>query len=100
MEAIAVAARNGNAPSAETLMRLGQSSDFASLFVRRLQYLVDLKKAGVLRAAGPFAGLCDGMYLCTAPNEAAARRVIEEDPLYIAGLIARDYRIEHWLVAI
>lgn len=100
VEAIAAAAGTGSAPAAETLIGLGQSPDFASLFVRRLQYLVDLKNAGILRAAGPFEGLRDGMYLCNAPDERTARRVIEEDPLYIAGLIARDYRIERWLVAI
>ncbi len=100
VEAIAAAAARGAAPSAEALTKLGQDTGFASLLARRLQYLVDLKKAGILRAAGPFASLDEGMYLCSAPDEPAARRVIEEDPLYIAGLIARDYRIDRWLVAI
>jgi uncharacterized protein YciI len=100
LEAVAAAAATGSAPDTVTLIALGQCPDFASVFVQRLQYLMDLKKAGILRAAGPFEGQREGMYLCTAPDEHAARRVIEEDPLYVAGLIEEDYRIERWLVAI
>lgn len=100
VEAISVAAAKGTTPTRDELISCGQTAEFAGIFVERLRYLVDLKKAGVLKAAGPFAGLQAGMYLCTAPNDQAARRVIEEDPLYRAGYIDRDYRIDRWLVAI
>ena len=100
VEAIAEAAREGRAPAVPTLIALGQSPNFAQRFVERLAYLIRLRKAGTLRAAGPFAELSDGMYLVHAKDEAAARRVLEEDPLYLAGFIERDYTIRRWLVAI
>jgi len=68
--------------------------------VERLSYLVELKKSGTLQAAGPFSDLRAGLYLCTAEDEASARRIIEDDPLYRAGYIDAQYRLERWLVAI
>jgi uncharacterized protein YciI len=53
-----------------------------------------------LRAAGPFEGLQEGMYLCNATNEREARRVLEEDPLYKAGFIEKEFTVRRWLVAI
>ena len=70
------------------------------IFVERLAYLVRLKQAGILLAAGPFEGLVEGLYLVNVPDELAARRVLEEDPLYRAGFIAREYTLHRWLVAI
>lgn len=100
LEAIASAAAHGRAPHLEDLVALGQDADFASLFVERLGYLVALKASGVLKAAGPFEDLGDGMYLVTVSDEPAARRVMEQDPLYRAGLILPEYSLRRWLVAI
>jgi uncharacterized protein YciI len=98
--AVAKAAGAGHAPTVRELVSLGQTEEFARLFSERLGYLVGLQQAGVLRAAGPFEGLKEGMYLCNATNEREARRVLEEDPLYKAGFIENEFTVRQWLVAI
>lgn len=98
--AVAKAAGAGHAPTVRELVNLGQTEEFARLFSERLGYLVRLHQAGVLRAAGPFEGLKEGMYLCNATDEREARRVLEEDPLYKAGFIENEFTIHRWLVAI
>jgi hypothetical protein len=40
------------------------------------------------------------MYLSNATDESEARRVLEEDPLYKAGLIEKEFTVRRWLVAI
>ena len=100
MDAVAEAARAGRPPSVEALTALGQPEEFARLFVQRLGYLLQLREAGILRAAGPFADLKDGMYLCSVPDEREARRIMEEDPFYRAGLIEPDFVVRPWLVAL
>ena len=79
---------------------MGQTEEFARVFVERLGYLLLLRQVGILDAAGPFEGLRDGMYLCNATNEQEARRVLEEDPLYRAGFIEREFTVRRWLVAL
>lgn len=100
VDAVAAAAAAGRAPTVRELVALGQTEAFATAFAERLGYLVRLRQSGVLRAAGPFDGLKEGMYLCNAADEAAARRILEEDPLYRAGFIEREYTIHRWHVAI
>jgi uncharacterized protein YciI len=100
LDAVADAAKRGQPPSVSDLTALGQSQLFATAFVGRLGYLLRLREAGIVRAAGPFEGLREGMYLCNVADEAAARRVLEEDPLYQAGFIEREYTVRRWLVAI
>jgi uncharacterized protein YciI len=100
MDAVARAAQAGCAPTAETLAALGVPADFASVFIERLGYLLRLRDAGVLRAAGPFADLAEGLYVCNARDESEARRVLEQDPLYRAGYIERDFSVRRWLAAI
>jgi len=100
VDAIANAARAGHPPSIQELMTLGQTERFARLFVERLRYLLQLRQSGVLRAAGPFEDLRRGMYLCNAADEHEARRVLEEDPLYRAGFIEREFTVRRWLVAL
>lgn len=100
VEAVAAAAQAGRAPTVRELVALGQTEAFARAFSERLGYLVRLRQAGVLRAAGPFDGLTEGMYLCNAEDEAAACRVLEQDPLYQAGFIERGYTVRRWHVAI
>jgi uncharacterized protein YciI len=100
MEAVAEAARDGRPPAAETLAQLGVPAAFASVFIERLNYLLKLRAAGVLRAAGPFADLEQGLYLCNVRTEDEARRVLEQDPLYRAGYIERDFTVRRWLAAI
>ena len=94
------AASAGHAPTVRELMTLGQTEAFARVFSERLGYLVRLQQAGILRGAGPFEGLKEGMYLCNATDEREARRVLEEDPLYKAGLIEKEFTVRRWLVAI
>ncbi|MES1147754.1 MAG: YciI family protein [Bradyrhizobium guangdongense] len=93
-------ARDARAPSVEALVALGVDEDFARLFVERLGYLLRLRRHGVLLSAGPFADLTEGLYVCKAADDAEARRVIEDDPLYRAGFIERDVVIRRWLAAI
>lgn len=100
MDAVAEAARAGAAPSLDVLTRLGQPPDFAYLFVQRLTYLLGLRAAGILRAAGPFADLREGMYICNVSDEGAARRIMEDDPFVRAGLIESSYTIQQWFAAI
>jgi uncharacterized protein YciI len=97
---VADAARAGRSPSVQELMILGQTERFARVFVQRLGYLLKLRQAGILRAAGPFEDLKTGMYLCNAADEREARRVLEEDPLYVAGFIEREFTVCRWLVAL
>lgn len=40
------------------------------------------------------------MYVCTVPDERAARRIIEEDPFYRAGLIEPVFTVRPWLAAL
>jgi uncharacterized protein YciI len=100
VDAVADAARAGHAPAVQELVNLGQTEKFAKVFVERLGYLLRLRQTGILRAAGPFEDLKDGMYLCNATDESEARRVLEEDPLYRAGFIEREFTVRRWLVAI
>ena len=78
--AVAKAAGAGHAPTVRELVSLGQTEEFARLFSEPLGYLVGLQQAGVLRAAGPFEGLTEGMYLCNATNEAETPRAITDLP--------------------
>ncbi|HYB72473.1 MAG TPA: YciI family protein [Candidatus Sulfotelmatobacter sp.] len=100
MDAVAEAARGGSAPSVAALTALGQPEEFARLFVERLAYLLRLREAGILRGAGPFADLKDGMYLCNVPDEREAHRIMEADPFLRTGLIEPDYAIRRWLAAV
>ena len=100
IDAVTQAARAGHAPAVQELVTLGQTEAFARVFIERLGYLLRLREAGILRAAGPFAELKDGMYLCNAMNEPEARGVLEEDPLYRAGLIEREFTVSRWLAAL
>ncbi len=100
MEAIAAAARGGQTPSVGELVALGQPEPFARLLVQRLGYLLRLREAGILRGAGPFADLKDGMYLCNVVDEQDAHRILEEDPFFRAGLIESDFVVRQWYAAI
>ena len=100
IDAVTRAARAGHAPAVQELVALGQTEAFARVFVERLGYLLRLREAGILRAAGPFADLKEAMYLCTATDEREARRVLEEDPLYRAGFIEREFTLRRWLAAL
>ena len=100
MDAVGEAARGGQIPAVEALMALGQPEPFARLFVQRLGYLLRLREAGILRGAGPFEYLKEGMYLCNVMDEREARRILEEDPFYRAGHIEPDFTVRRWLAAI
>ncbi len=100
IDAVTQAARAGHAPALQELVALGQTEAFAQVFIERLGYLLRLRQAGVLRAAGPFEGLKEGMYLCSAVDEREARRVLEDDPLYRAGFMERDFTVRKWLAAL
>lgn len=97
MEAITAAARGGEPPPIHDLIALGQPEPFARLLVQRLGYLLRLREAGVLRGAGPFADLKDGMYICDVSDERDAHRILQEDPFYRVGLIEPDFVVRHWL---
>ena len=94
------AAQAGHAPTVQQLVALGQTEKFARLFVERLGYLLRLRQAGILREAGPFADLKEGMYLCNVMDEREARRVLEQDPLYRAGFIESEFTVRRWHIAI
>ena len=98
--AVADAARDGRPPTIQTLVALGQTEKFARAFVERLGYLLRLRQAGILREAGPFEDLKEGMYLCNATDEHEARQVLEQDPLYRAGFIESEFTLRRWHVAI
>lgn len=100
MDAVMQAMRGGRPPALERLTALGVAPGFGEVFVERLQYLLMLREAGILRGAGPFAELEDGMYLCNVPEERDARRILEEDPFYRAGLIDRRFTVRPWLAAL
>ena len=100
MDAVAAAAREGRTPAPEALIALGVAADFARVFVERLGYLIELREAGVLRAAGPFDDLTEGIYICNVRDASEARRILERDPLYRAGFIEPDVVIRRWLAAI
>ena len=100
MEAVTEAARSGRPPDAATLAALGLPEDFITLFVKRMDYLLELRQSGLLRAAGPFADMSEGLYVCNVSDEPQARRILEEDPLYQAGFIERDYVVRRWLAAL
>src|SRR5262249_37884935 len=93
------AARAGHAPTVPEVVAVGESEIFARVFVERLRYLFRLRQAGILRAAGPFADLKEGLYLCNAKDVAEARLVLENDPFYRAGLIEREFTVRRWLAA-
>lgn len=98
--AVADAARAGSPPTVEELVALGQTEKFARAFVERLGYLLRLRQAGILREAGPFQDLKEGLYLCNATDEQEARRILEQDPLYRAGYIKSEFTVRRWHVAI
>jgi uncharacterized protein YciI len=100
VDTVAAAAQTGRTPSVGDLVTLGQKEEFAQVFVERLDYLLQLQQSGILRAAGPFENLKEGMYLCNAKDEYEAQRILEEDPLYLAGFIEREFTVRRWLVAI
>ena len=90
--AVVKAASAGHAPTVRELITLGQTEEFARVFSERLGYLLRLQQAGILRAAGPFEGLKEGMYLCNATDEREARRVLEEVPSTRWGSLRRNLR--------
>ncbi len=100
MDAVMEALRGGRPPAVEALTGRGLPEEFARLFVQRLGYLLRLREAGILRGAGPFADLKEGMYVCNVPDEREARRILEEDPFYRAGLIEPDAVVRPWLAAL
>ncbi len=100
MEAVTEAAREGRAPAVSALTALGVPGDFTRTFVQRLEYLLRLREAGILRGAGPFADLKEGMYLCNLPDEREAHRIMQEDPFVRTGLIEPEYTVRRWLAAI
>jgi uncharacterized protein YciI len=100
LDAVADAARAGRPPTVQELVALGQSEKFARAFVERLGYLLQLRQAGVLREAGPFAELKEGMYLCNAADAQEAGRILQQDPLYRAGYIEPEFSVRQWHVAI
>jgi uncharacterized protein YciI len=100
LSTVADAARAGRPPTVQELIALGQTEKFARAFVERLGYLLRLRQAGILREAGPFADLKEGMYLCNATDEFEARQVLEQDPLYRAGFIESEFTLRRWHVAI
>ncbi len=100
MDAVGEAAREGRAPTVEALVALDLPEAFARLFVQRLGYLLRLREAGILRAAGPFADLKEGMYVCNVPDEREARRIVEEDPFYRQGLIEPEFVVRPWLATL
>jgi len=100
MDAVKEAASEGRSPTVETLARLGLPADFVSLFIERLRYLLQLRQAGVLLSAGPFADLTEGMYVCNVLNEHEADRIMVGDPLYQAGFIEQNFVVRRWLVAL
>lgn len=100
MEKVAEAARHDAVPAADDLLACGQPEEFARRFIYRLEYLLELRRVGILKGAGPFADLKEGMYLCNVPDEGEAHRIIQEDPFYKAGLIEREYTIRPWLAAL
>jgi len=99
IDVVMQAARAGHAPTVQELVALGETEIFARVFVERLRYLFRLRQAGILRAAGPFADLKEGLYLCNAKDVAEARLVLENDPFYRAGLIEREFTVRRWLAA-
>jgi uncharacterized protein YciI len=100
MDAIREAASRDRAPAVETLAALGLPADFIAVFVERMGYLLRLRQEGVLLSAGPFADLQEGMYVCRAADEQAARGIMEDDPLYRAGFIKADFIVRRWLAAL
>jgi len=98
--AVTDAARAGRPPTVQALVALGQTEKFARAFVERLGYLLRLRQAGILREAGPFEDLKEGMYLCNATDEHEARQVLEQDPMYRAGFIESEFTLRRWHVAI
>jgi uncharacterized protein YciI len=38
--------------------------------------------------------------VCRAADERAARRIMEDDPLYRAGFIEKDFVVRRWLAAL
>ncbi len=64
-----------------------------------LAYMIALEKDGVLFASGPFAEpdgsqRGNGMSIVRADSAAAARRLAERDPFFIAGL--RSFEVREW----
>ncbi|MEV8158455.1 YciI family protein [Kocuria salsicia] len=63
----------------------------AALRPQRYEFFARLDEQGVLLASGQLLDgpLGDGMLVLTAPDEAAARRMLAEDPFVREGLVAR-----------
>ena len=89
--------REGRLPSVEKLKSLGLPENFSRALIERLGYLRGLHDKRIMRAAGPFPGLKDAVYVFMAGDEQEARRVIEEDPLYRTGFVERDFVLRRWL---
>ena len=66
--------REGRLPSVEKLKSLGLPENFSRALIERLGYLRGLHDKRIMRAARPFPGLKDAVYVFMAGDEQEARR--------------------------
>lgn len=59
----------------------------------------DLAARGVLLGGGLYADESGGLMLCEAPDAAALRRLVDEDP-YVRGKLVRSVRVREWRVLV
>jgi uncharacterized protein YciI len=69
------------------------STEEQQLFTEHFRHLAQLRTSGTLVLAGPTLGPVNtGIVIFEAPDEAAARRLMEQDPVIAGGLARGELR--------
>lgn len=76
-------------------IRYGNPDKIAEVRPTHRQYLASLKEAGKLWASGPFTDDSGALIIYEVDSEEEARRLIEGDPFYAAGVF-QDVQLKPW----
>lgn len=76
-------------------IRYGNPEKIAEVRPTHRQYLSKLKETGKLWASGPFTDDSGALIIYEVDSEEEARRLIEQDPFYAAGVF-QEIQLKPW----
>ena len=76
-------------------VKYGDTARVLELRPAHRTYMARLIDEGTVIAAGSFPGNSGGLYLYDVPSQAAAEKIMTDDPFFLGTAIA-EYRITPW----